>query len=1173
MTPPHPQESPLCPACGASLPAGTAEGLCPRCVFRALEDEVNSPPPDLQPGAGQTLGDYDLVELLARGGMGLVYRARQRSLRRWVAVKVISGGALAAPDFVRRFRTEAETAATLDHPNIVPIYEVGEVDGQPYFSMRLLEGGTLVDRAHGSALAPTEAARVMIRVARAAHYAHQRGVLHRDIKPNNILLDTAGEPFLTDFGIAKLVAHESTLTHTHAVLGTPAYMSPEQARGESRSLTTAADVYGLGAVLYELLTGQPPFAGGIALETVRQVLEREPRRPSELQPAVDRDLETICLKCLEKEPHRRYGSAEALAEDLERWLLREPILARPITSGERLAKWVRRRPAIAALSAITSLATLTLLAVSLVFTLRLGKARREIQIESEKNRQGAVRLLVAEASRAVEDGDYFDALLPLVEALRDDLGHPVDENLQRRRIGSLLRHSPRLRQLWVHGAGIHHVALSPDGRRIASASADGTAAQWSLDSGERIGDLLRHTSRVYQVTFSPTGDLLATQEESGHTRLWDSASGRSRPLSLPHRSAPYEPIVFTPDSAWIAVPGPDAIVAAPLTDPSPSPILLPDTGPANALAFDSAGQRLLCGMRDGRVQLRRLPDFRPDGPVLSHTQAVRAALFVSGEQRVFTVTEDRQIRLWDLSNGHLLRSAVAHRGDIMAWALDPRNPQCATAGFDNVARVWNLEESSAALLTLPHPAAVLAMRYSPRGEVLVTGCQDGRARRWKSDSGQFMAPSFPHAGMVTAVVPEPREDRLITASSLGDVRQWEFVPRQGARATHSLSSLTVFASYLPHRPEALVVGQDGGVHRWAPSPDNLVTWSLQLPGPVSAAGLSADGRWLAVGGEDGRIHLVAPEGTAPPRTLKAHASEVLALHFSPDGRFLLSAGADHTAAVWERETGRQLGPRLTQGFEILWAEFSPDGHRIATCGMGGEGHLWNFTEQGATRLATLPRQRFAVAQMRFAPDGRSLVAAPWDHSSDAQSALLWSSPEAMGQNRIQPLPHRDGVRCVAFSPNGQFVATGGEDNLARVWLAANGEARTPFLLHRAYVTCLAFSPDSRMLATASLDGTARVWDTRDGHPLTPPLRHGGPVMTIAFPPDSSALLTAAADQTLREWDLSPSTWPWEDLAELAEVLTSRRLARAGDRAALSLPEMRAHWEKLRVKHPEYFFSP
>ncbi len=1170
MSTPHPPETPFCPACGAPLPPGAVEGLCPPCIFRSLALDPESPPPDPEPGVGQVLGDYELVELLARGGMGLVYRARQRSLRRWVAVKVVSGGALAAPDFVHRFRAEAETAATLDHPNIVPIYEVGEVDGQPYFSMRLLEGGTLVDRARGSSLPPREAARLMTRVARAAHYAHQRGVLHRDIKPNNILLDTAGEPFLTDFGIAKLVERESTLTRTHAVLGTPAYMSPEQARGESRSLTTAADVYGLGAVLYELLTGQPPFAGGIALETVRQVLEREPRRPSALNPEVDRDLETVCLKCLEKEPRRRYGSAEALAEDLERWLRREPILARPITSGERLAKWVRRRPAIAALSAVAGVATLALLSVSLVFTLRLGKARREVRHESEKNRQGAVRLLVAEATRAVEDGDYIDALLPLVEALRDDLGHPVDEDLQRRRIGALLRHSPRLRQLWLHAAGIHHLALAPDGRRIASASADGTAAQWSLDSGERLGGLLRHTGRVYQVAFSPDGRLLATQEDSGHARLWDAASGQRRELSLPHRSAHYEPIAISPDSTWIAVPGPDAIVAARLTDPSPRLVVLPDTGPGNALAFDATGQRLLCGTRDGRVQLRRPPDFLPDGPVLSHTQPVRAALFAPGEGRVFTVTEDRRIQWWDLPGGRRLRSTVAHGGDIMAWDLAPRGPRCATAGFDNVARIWNLEESSAPLLTLPHPAAVLALRYAPLGDAMVTGCQDGRARRWNCENGQLLPPSFPHAGIVTAVVPEPREDRLITASSLGDVRQWELVPRQGARAILPLSSRTVFAAYLPDRPEALLIGEDGTVQRWAPLPDQLVTGSLRIPGRATTGALSRDGRWLAVGGEDGRIHLGAPGETAPARILEAHASRVLALDFSPDGRFLLSAGEDHTAAVWERDTGLPVGPRLTQGFEILWAEFSPDGRRIATCGMGGEGHVWSFTDRGATRSATLPRQRFAVAQMRFAPDGRSLAAAPWDDSSDAQPALLWHPPEAPGG--FTPLPHRDGVRCVAFSPNGQFVATGGEDNLARVWLAATGEARTPYLRHRGYVLALAFSPDSRMLATASLDGTARVWDTRDGHPLTPPLRHGGPVRTVAFSPDSSALLTSSDDQSLREWDLSPSTWPWDDLAVLAELLTSHRLARAGDRAALSLAEMRAHWESLRAKHPEYFLS-
>ncbi|MBL8103853.1 MAG: serine/threonine protein kinase, partial [Anaerolineales bacterium] len=278
--------------------------------------------------------------------------ARQRRLNRWVAVKVVSGGALALPDFVKRFRTEAETAAQLDHPNIVPIYEVGEAGGQPFFSMKLLQGGTLVDRVRGAALDPAEAARVMVKVARAVHFAHQRGILHRDIKPNNVLLDTAGEPFLTDFGLAKLIERDSTLTHTIAVLGTPSYMSPEQARGEARMLTTAADVYGLGAVLYELLAGQPPFAGGTSLDTVRMVLEKEPKRPSSLNPRVDRDLETICLKCLEKDPKRRYGSAEGLAEDLERWLHHEPIRARRATVLERIEKWVRRRPAVAALAAL-----------------------------------------------------------------------------------------------------------------------------------------------------------------------------------------------------------------------------------------------------------------------------------------------------------------------------------------------------------------------------------------------------------------------------------------------------------------------------------------------------------------------------------------------------------------------------------------------------------------------------------------------------------------------------------------------------------------------------------------------------------------------------------------------------------------------------------------------------
>jgi serine/threonine protein kinase len=293
------------------------------------------------------LGDYELLEEIGSGGQGVVFRVRQKSLNRIVALKVIGLGQWTTKTHLRRFRVEAEAAASLDHPGIVPIYEVGERDGQCYFSMKFVEGGQLDQVVKHGPLSIRQAAELSAKVARTVHYAHEHGILHRDIKPGNILLDAKGEPHLTDFGLARLVQSESTVTRTLEVLGTPSYMAPEQAAANNAKLTSATDLYGLGAVLYQLLTGHPPFAGGTTYETIKLLLETEPRAPYLWNPKVDRDLSTICQKCLEKDPQRRYSSASALADDLERWLKHEPIQARPTGILGRGKKWLQRNPTTA----------------------------------------------------------------------------------------------------------------------------------------------------------------------------------------------------------------------------------------------------------------------------------------------------------------------------------------------------------------------------------------------------------------------------------------------------------------------------------------------------------------------------------------------------------------------------------------------------------------------------------------------------------------------------------------------------------------------------------------------------------------------------------------------------------------------------------------------------------
>src|SRR6476660_7583455 len=399
----------VCPKCGATVFADAPQGCCSICLVRtglaSLDNENDEASEPTIARMLKDFGDYELLQEIGRGGQGVVYRARQKSLNRIVALKVIGLAHWATEAHVKRFRLEAEAAAGLNHPCIVPIYEVGERDGACYFSMGLVEGGQLDAVAKREPMPIRHAAELIAKLARTVHYAHEHGILHRDIKPGNILLDATGEPHLTDFVLARLAETESTVTQTLEVLGTPSYMAPEQAVGNNAGVTSATDIYGLGAVLYQLLTGHPPFVGGTTFETVRLVLDTEPRQPRLLNPKGDRDLNTICLKCLDKDPQRRYSSALALAEDLERWLKHEPIRARRTGLVTRGRKWVRRNPSIAVMAAM-----LLVLAVPLAVMIWKTKSERSAASNPGPSEKSIAVLPFSNLSKEQENAFFADGV-------------------------------------------------------------------------------------------------------------------------------------------------------------------------------------------------------------------------------------------------------------------------------------------------------------------------------------------------------------------------------------------------------------------------------------------------------------------------------------------------------------------------------------------------------------------------------------------------------------------------------------------------------------------------------------------------------------------------------------------------------------------------------------------
>jgi WD40 repeat protein/tRNA A-37 threonylcarbamoyl transferase component Bud32 len=1047
------------------------------------------------PPGVRSFGDYELLEVIAHGGMGIVYKARQRSLNRLVALKMVLKGELAAPLDLARFRAEAEAAATLDHPHIVPIYEVGEHEGQPFYAMRFVEGTSLARRPRGDARGEVP---LVAAIAGAVQHAHRHGILHRDLKPSNILVATDGTPLVADFGLAKRVDADRSWTESGAVLGTPRYMAPEQAAGR-RDLTVAVDVYALGVVLYERLTGRVPFDGETVLEVLRQVREAEPARPSSLCPGLDRDLNTICLKCLEKDPARRYGSAAALADDLERWLRGEPILARPAGRVERLVKWARRRPATAALVIVSATALAVLVGGGTLFMVHLREAWKDANDKADKLEEKTKALertlghrdrllnnnLIQLAASALREGhiplarEHLDAVAPEERSW-------AWRYLERQQQGGLFT-------LYGHTQAVAQVVYSGDGARLASYGWDGPLKVWDAHTGQQLCSIREYT-RIISVALDRDGGrvagvcwLIGPPEYIYRIKVWDTRTGQEL-RTLAARNGAATGVAFSPDGnhltngdkVWDARTGRELFTL----DTGPG-------GPARGVAYSSDGTQLagICwdavkiwdagtgkqrlAMEGGAPAGTRRVAFSRDG----------ARLACGGAGPLHGLASE--VKVWDPHTGKVLRTLQGAGG---AMAFSPDGARLATGGRnlidpDSTVKLWDVATGQELFALQGHTGQVLGVAFSPDGACLATCSQDHTVKVWDVRTGL---------------------DHLALAGPTDRVHSVVFSP-DGTRLASSSGNQ---------------VGRHGEVKiRDAHTGREILALKVEMDA-IKGLAFSPDGTLLAGGCTDGRNW--APEGAV--RIWNAHTGQLLrtlqgagdAVAFSPDG-IHLATGKQGTVKVWEVSTGRQLFAIEGKGAYAPLA-FSPDGARLIT---NSGSRIWDA--HTGEELLTLSQHLREVNGMACSPDGARLAGRYGGGFGVGSEVKVWDA--ITGQELLTLTGHTGAVNSVAFSHDGALLATASTDGTVKVWDARTGQELLTLRGHPGAVTSVAFSPDGAHLAagtqgpTIEVPGEVRIWDARLGQEVLTLRGHTRErFWAAAFSPDGARLAAAKLDGTMRVWD-------------------------------------------------------